>query len=216
MKKKVLAMLLTGIVAISMVGCGSDNKVKDTSGGTTTTKEDNKDKNNSSTKKLSEKELKEKYERVRDKLIEFLKANNVEVKEYGSDIKGKAIGKEIDGDIGYTINLRDKYEDGYIYIDVTSSVELEKFEKSDFDVDIDNSIIPKIYDIFKEESGFKYGEHGVKLQEALMNNSKSTERTKGYEDIIVDGDYTQKIDILPGEGQSQESVFGISMILGKN
>lgn len=213
MKKKVLAMLLTGIMGISMVGCGSDNKEKNTSGDTTTTKEDNKDKNNSSTKKLSKKELKEKYERVRAELVKFFKENNIKTDEYGDDIRGIINEKKSGEDIGYTINLRNKSENGQI--EIISSVDSEKFEKSDFNIDIDNSIIPKIYDIFKEESGFKYGEHGIKLQEFLMNNSKSTEETDKYEDRIIDGNYKQEISFLAGMGGSQEDGFIINMSFGE-
>lgn len=192
MKKKALVVIATLLTVNFMAGCSS------------TEKDESKNNGKSVSSEQLSKESVTYYKKIKSELVSFFKDNNITIKEYDNRVSGKDIVTKEASDLKINMYLENKKND--VYIKLIGEIDANKFKSSNFLLDLDNTIIPKVYDIFRGQNGFKYKEHSTKLEKFLKESKNSKE--KKYEDNIIDGNFNQKIMVsVDDENKNKFTIY---------
>ncbi|MCR6515240.1 hypothetical protein M4I33_10210 [Clostridium sp. LY3-2] len=173
MKKRLIGSLIAGIMIFSLVGCGSEDKAKSDEGSKPVASEESNeaeseeaDKSNES---LSPEEVKEEFARIKPELISYFKENGIKYQEnsdiwidFEQNVGDMRLSGELTGDSGVyaIINL---YFDG------------AKAGKGEIDIDLDKTIVPRVYDIITNSKGMSYKKYYDQINEAVENKYRENQ-----------------------------------------
>ncbi|MCR6515232.1 hypothetical protein M4I33_10170 [Clostridium sp. LY3-2] len=167
MKKRLIGSLIAGIMILSLIGCGSEDKAKSDEGSKPVASEDINEAENEEIAKnnesLSPEEAKAEFARIKPELISYFKENGIKYKEKNDEwiaFEQKVGDMKLEGEIS---SNNDVYSKINIFFDG------EKAGKGEVDIDLDKTMAPKVCDIVTGIKGKSYKDHYEEINQIVKN-----------------------------------------------